>query len=90
MHRLLIGIGVAAVTLTASMQATEAQTNFPFGSRPYCWSGDRSNGGMPSCSFYTWEQCQANLHGGGSHCYANPAYAWDRGQTQKRQKRSSY
>ena len=92
MHRMLIGIGVAAVALTAGMQATEAQT--PFGSRPYCWSGDRSSGGMASCSFYTWEQCRANVVGGGSHCYPNPLYAGDRGQgkqkPQKRQKSSAY
>jgi hypothetical protein len=94
MHRILIGLGIAAVALTAGVQASQAQTNFPFGSRPYCWSGDRSNGGMPECSYYTFEQCLASLHGGPDHCFANPSYAWSRGggvpQRKVKQQKRSY
>jgi hypothetical protein len=89
MRNMIIGLGVAAVALMAGAPAADAQTNFPFGKRPYCWSGDRSSGGMPECSFYTWEQCQANRAGGGDHCYANPSYAWGASQQDPRKRQPS-
>ena len=93
MRKMIIGVGIAAVALMAGAPAADAQTNYPFGKRQYCWSGDRSNGGMPECSYYTWEQCQANMQGGGDHCFANPSYAWSgapQDQRRRPSKRSSY
>lgn len=77
MQNVLIGLSVAAVALAAGIQTAAAQTNYPFGKRPYCWSGDRSSG-MPMCAFNTWQQCQAYIQGGGQHCFENPTIAWER------------
>ena len=89
MRNVIIGLGIAAAALTVGTQASEAQTQYPFGSRPYCWSGNKANGGMPECSFYTWDQCRATLHGGADHCFENPTLAWNRlhGAPQGKQKR---
>lgn len=90
MHRFSIGLTTAAIAIVAGMHSAEAQTQRE--PRPYCMSGNKSNGGMPECSFHTWEQCRANLHGGADHCYANPALAWHRAQHggQRKAKRTAY
>ena len=89
MRHIILGIGIAMAALAADVLTSAAQT--PHGSRPFCTSGNRSNGGMPSCSYYTWEQCRAALSGG-DHCYANPSIGWSQGNSQGKQKkqRSSY
>jgi hypothetical protein len=91
MRHIILGLGIAVAALTAATQTIEAQT--PHGSRPFCTSGNRADGGMPSCSYYTWEQCRAALSGG-DHCYANPSIGWSQGQNGtpqgKKKQRPSY
>ncbi len=85
----MLRIAVVVAALAAATQASQAQT--PFGSRPFCASGDYGVGSLPQCIFNTWEQCRASLQGI-EHCYANPALAWNRAhgaaagkKTQRRQ-----
>ena len=92
MRHIILGLGIAVVALTAATQTIEAQT--PHGSRPFCTSGNRADGGMPSCSYYTWEQCRAALSGG-DHCYPNPSRTssherYGNPQGKKKQPRSYY
>ena len=85
MRSFLLGMGILAAALTASVQPGEAAQ------RAFCLSGNKSNGGMPECSFYTWEQCRAAV-AGSDHCYANPFYTGNqqpgRRSTQRRQSQS--
>ena len=89
---LMLGISatVAAVT-AADVRTSAAQTDFPFGTRPFCTSGNRGDGGMPICRYYTWEQCRAALSGG-DHCMENPTLAWGRlhGVPQGKRKKRRY
>ncbi|MGH6770155.1 MAG: DUF3551 domain-containing protein, partial [Xanthobacteraceae bacterium] len=59
--------------------------------RPYCLTGGRgSTGGIPDCSYHTWEQCRAAIGGGGDACMANPELSWralDRAATQPKPRR---
>lgn len=44
---------------------------------PYRWCaemGGGRGGGYSSCSFITWEQCQAHIHGLGGFCVINQFY----------------
>ena len=84
-----VKVALAVAALIGATEAAQAQTVFPFGSRPFCDSGDRGIGSLPQCSYYTLEQCQASLQGV-AHCYANPALAWSgtpRATPGKKQKR---
>ena len=92
MRHIILGIGIAVAALVADVPTSAAQT--PHGSRPFCLSGNRDNGGMPSCSYYTWEQCRAAVTGA-DHCYANPSIGWSQGlygapQGRQKKQRSSY
>ena len=40
---------------------------------PWCASITGPEGGYVSCSYVTWQQCQAALSGLGGICYMNPA-----------------
>jgi len=74
MHRVLIAFATVAVALTAGMQPGNAEP------RPYCLHGDDDSpgGGIPDCTYYTWEQCRASISGGRDYCMENPALAWRR------------
>ena len=94
MRRIVLGIGIGiavAVVTAVDVQTSAAQTDFPFGTRPFCTSGNRADGGLPSCRYYTWEQCRAALSGG-DHCMENPTLAWARyhGIPQGKQKKRRY
>jgi hypothetical protein len=72
MHRILLGVGIAMAALAASPQSAGASEP-----RPYCLTGGRgSTGGIPDCSYHTWEQCRAAIGGGGDACMVNPELAW--------------
>jgi Protein of unknown function (DUF3551) len=92
MIRILAGVGVVAAMLTAGVQPSSADP------RPYCLQGGKgaSGGGLPDCTYHTWEQCRAAVGGGADACYENPALAWrarERGYVQpapRRQSRERY
>ena len=42
---------------------------------PWCASVTGPEGGYVSCSYVSWQQCQAALSGLGGICYMNPAGA---------------
>ena len=79
MVRLLAGIGMMAAVLTAGVQPSSADP------RPYCLQAGRggSGGGLPDCTYHTWEQCRAAVGGGSDSCSENPAWR-GRGQSQGR------
>lgn len=84
MRSLLLGMGLMAAALGASVQPGEAAQ------RQFCLSGNKANGGMPECTFYTWEQCRASVAGSDS-CFVNPWYAADQqqGRTRPSQRRQT-
>jgi hypothetical protein len=58
MHPFLI-FAVAAVTLLATDEAMAQPTFF---NKRYCLESSSSR--LPDCSYNTWEQCRASVHGG--------------------------
>jgi hypothetical protein len=70
MLRVLTGMGLIVAALIASAPQSFADP------RPFCLSGNRSNGGMPDCTYHTWEQCRASIGGGSDGCYENPMLLW--------------
>lgn len=68
----LIGLAVAAVLLPQIAEAQRAP-------RPWCLQSGRGGpgGGLPVCTYYSFEQCRASIGGGGDHCFRNPAILWD-------------
>jgi hypothetical protein len=80
MVRILAGLGVVATVLTAGVQPSSADP------RPYCLQGRGApGGGLPDCSYHTWEQCRASVGGGSDSCFENPELLWRaRGQGQVR------
>ena len=89
MRSFLLGMGILAAALTAGAQPGEAAE------RAFCLSGNKANGGMPECIYYTWEQCRASVSGGDS-CFANPWFtaparaSQGRGQTNTRRQSQNY
>jgi hypothetical protein len=67
-----IRVALAAVAVAAGATTCDAAN-----ADPYRWcaiySGDL--GGVVSCYFNTWEQCQATVSGVGGHCIENPSYS---------------
>ena len=90
MRRILIGIGIVVAAWTAGVQPGFADP------RPYCLSGNKSNGGMPDCTYYSLAQCRGSMGGGNDSCYENPALMWkarEQGRVQpasRRQTRDRY
>jgi hypothetical protein len=94
MVRILAGLGIVAAMLTAGMQPSRADP------RPYCLQAGKGGpgGGIPDCTYHTWEQCRASVGGGGDSCSENPALLWrarERGQVRtqpapRRQSRERY
>jgi hypothetical protein len=72
----LTGLAVMAVAaLTGSAHdASQAQFN-----KRYCTFGgsDDSGGGLPDCSFNTWEQCRMTASGLARYCGENPHWKPD-------------
>lgn len=77
MRGLLLGIGLIVAAMAASVQSGEAAQ------RAYCLSGNNANGGMPDCSYYTWDQCRAAAAGPDT-CYVNPWYSGSQQQPRRR------
>ncbi len=71
MRSLLLGMGILAAAITVNVQPADAAQ------RQFCVSGNRANGGMPDCSYYTWQQCIASTSGSDT-CMVNPWYAGPR------------
>ena len=85
MRSLLLGMGILAAAMTANVQPSEAAQ------RQFCLSGNKANGGMPDCSYYTWEQCRMSVSGSDS-CYINPFYTGNpqpQGRARSYQRRQS-
>lgn len=68
---------LALATATIVWSATDT-TPVMAQSRSYAWCAiysGRAMGGSKSCSFTTWEQCQATVSGIGGFCQPNYYYA---------------
>ncbi|MCC6887220.1 MAG: DUF3551 domain-containing protein [Hyphomicrobiales bacterium] len=74
MRLALIGLGVTALLAAVDPAAAQRQA------RPWCLqsSHDGPGGGLPDCTYYTFEQCRAAVGGGTDGCFPNPALGWDR------------
>jgi hypothetical protein len=89
MRSLFLGIGILAAAMTMSVQPGEAAE------RAFCLGGNKANGGMPECIYYTWEQCR-NSVSGSDYCYANPWFTGSartpqgRGQANTRRQSQNY
>jgi hypothetical protein len=72
----LIGLAVLTMTLPAGVEPAEAQSQ----PRPWCLQSGRGGpgGGLPVCTYYSFEQCMQSVGGGGDGCFPNPALGWDR------------
>lgn len=67
-------IMMAAVVAIIAVGVQPGEAREP---RPYCFQGGRgTTGGLLDCSYYTWEQCQAMVTGGGEGCSINPELGW--------------
>jgi Protein of unknown function (DUF3551) len=67
-------IVMAAVVAIVAVGVRSSEAREP---RPYCFQGGRgTTGGLLDCSYYTWEQCQAMVTGGGEGCSINPELGW--------------
>ena len=85
MRSLLLGMGIIAAAITVNVQPSEAAQ------RQFCVSGNRSNGGMHECSYYTWQQCIASTSGSDT-CMVNPFYTGPQqpqGRARSNQRRQS-
>ncbi len=74
MRLALIGFVALSVLVPIGTEVADAA------SRPYCMQSGRGGpgGGIPDCSYHTFEQCLASRGGGTDGCFANPALMWDR------------
>lgn len=72
----LIGLAVLTMTLPAGVEPADAQSQ----PRPWCLQSGRGGpgGGLPVCTYYSFEQCQQSVGGGSDGCFRNPAIGWDR------------
>ena len=86
MRSLLLGMGILAAAITVNVQPAAAQQ---LANRPYCLDGNRANGGMPECSYYTWQQCIAATSGS-DRCFVNPWYTGPRQAQGRQAPRRSY
>jgi Protein of unknown function (DUF3551) len=67
-----VWLGLLVLIFAAGTQPSDAREP-----RPYCFQGGRgTTGGLLDCSYYTWEQCQAMVTGGGEGCSINPELGW--------------
>jgi hypothetical protein len=62
---------LALATLAVLAAAVPAHAQF---NKRYCSFGgsDNSGGGLPDCSFNTWEQCRMSASGLARYCGENP------------------
>ncbi len=72
----LIGLAFLTTVVPAGIEPAEAQSP----PKPWCLQSGRGGpgGGLPDCTYYTWQQCRASIGGGTDGCFQNPALAWDR------------
>jgi hypothetical protein len=70
MHKLVLGLALAAGLAAVTAQPAAAQSS----SEPvYPWCAATPTIGT-ECAFQTFEQCQADIHGLGGVCTTNPSY----------------
>lgn len=74
----IVLIGLAILTMVpATVELADAQSRPP---RPWCLQSGRGGpgGGLPVCTYYSFEQCMQSVGGGTDGCFPNPAIGWDR------------
>jgi hypothetical protein len=64
------GLFLAAAIVAALTFVNRAQA------APIAWCAEESGQRSRTCSFYTFEQCLAFVHGAGGYCVPNPYLAY--------------
>ncbi|MBV9347846.1 MAG: DUF3551 domain-containing protein [Pseudolabrys sp.] len=83
----LLVLGVFAVALSFSQPGQAAP--FFWGDTQGPWCAVYDDGGR-NCSFASWAQCRATLHGVGGACDLNRYYELERPVTRARKPRRAY